>query len=93
MKIPFFDRTDRTYYQAWADDSFDVLQDHDLEEYIESDKQGKYISAKTETDSTMLLNKKAMKKAMAIFVQATKDLRNMLVKEVDTPYNAFSKLK
>ena len=30
---------------------------------------------------------------MAIFVRATKDLPNMLVKEVDTPYNAFSKLK
>ena len=32
-------------------------------------------------------------KEMAIFVRTTKDLPTMLVKEVDTPYNAFSKLK
>ena len=48
---------------------------------------------KTETYSTRLLNRKEMKKVMAIFVRATKDLPHMLVKEVDTPYNAFSKLE
>ena len=37
MKIPIFDGTDRTQYQAWADDLFAVLQYHDLEEYVESD--------------------------------------------------------
>ena len=30
---------------------------------------------------------------MAIFVRATKGLPNMLVKEVDNPYNDFSKFK
>ena len=93
MKIPIFDGTDRTQYQAWADDLFAVLQYHDLDEYVEWDWQGEDIPAKTETDSTRLLNRKEMKKVMAIFVQATKDLPSMLVKKVDTPYNDFSKLK
>ena len=41
MKIPIFDGTDRTQYQAWADDLFAVLKYHELEEYVESDWQGK----------------------------------------------------
>ena len=93
MKIPIFNGTYRPQYQAWADDLVAVLQYHDLEEYVESDWQGKDIPAKAETDSTRLLNRKDMKKAMAIFVRATKDLPNVLVKKVDNPYNVFSKLK
>ena len=46
MKIPIFDGTDRTQYQAWADDFFDVSQYHDLDEYVESDWRGKYIPTK-----------------------------------------------
>ena len=34
-----------------------------------------------------------MKKCKAIFVRATKDLPNMIVKEAETPYEAFHKLK
>ena len=34
-----------------------------------------------------------MKKAKAIFIRATKELPNMIVKEADTPYEAFTKLR
>ena len=37
MKIPIFDGTDRTYYQAQADNLFAIFKYHDLEENIESD--------------------------------------------------------
>ena len=46
MKIPIFDGTDRTQYQAWSDDLFAVLQYHDLGEYVESDWQGENIPEK-----------------------------------------------
>ena len=93
MKIPIFDGVDRTKYQEWEDDIFAILQYHDLEEYVEVEWKDKEIPAKTEKDEGKILQRKEMKKAKAIFVRATKDLPNIIVKEALTPYEAFAKLR
>ena len=93
MKIPVFDGMDRTKYQDWEDDIFAVLEYHDLEEYVEEDWKDKPIPSKTEQSSIKILQRKEMKKAKAIFVRATKELPNMIVKEASTPYEAFKKLR
>ena len=93
MKIPIFDGVDRTRYQEWEDDILAILQYHDLEEYVEEGWKGKAIPAKTETDSTKILQRKEMKKAKAIFVRATRELPNMIVKECQTLYESFVALR
>ena len=93
MKIPVFDGMDRSKYQDWEDDIVAVLEYHDLEEYIEEEWKGKPIPPKTDRTDEKILQRKEMKKAKAIFVRATKELPNMIVKEADTPYEAFEKLR
>ena len=49
MKIPNFNRMNRSKYQDWADDLFKIIQFHDLEEYVESGWKDIYIITKIET--------------------------------------------
>ena len=93
LKVPIFDGKNKSKFQEWVDDMYTILQYYDLEEYVEVEWKGKPIPAKSATDDKELLQRKEMKKAMAIFVRATKDLPNMIVKECGTPYMIYEKLK
>ena len=93
LKVPIFDGKDKSKFQEWADDMYATLQYYDLEEYVEVEWKDKPIPAKSVTDVKQLLQRKEMKKAMAIFVRATKELPNMIVKECETPYKIYEKLK
>ena len=93
MKIPIFNGSDRSKYQDWEDDMLAVLEYHDLEEYIDEDWKDKKMPLKTETDELKTLQRKEMKKAKAILVRGTSELPSMLVKEAETPYEAFSALR
>ena len=93
MKIPIFNGTDRSKYQEWEDDLIAILEYHDLEEYTEIEWKDKEIPVKGGTDAKLILQRKEMKKAKSIFVRATKDLPNMIVKESKSPYEALSDLR
>lgn len=93
MKIPIFDGSDRSKYQEWEDDMLAILEYHDLEEYVELAWKDKDMPSKTDTNANKILQRKEMKRAKAILVRGTKDLPNMLVKEGDTPFKAFSALQ
>ena len=92
MKANIFNGSNKAKYQDWADDIFAILQYHDLEEYVEVGWKGKKTPSKTSTDATEILQRKEMKKAKFIFIGATKELPNMIVKEVSTPYGAYDML-
>ena len=89
MKATIFDGSNKAKYQDWADDIFAILQYHDLEEYVEVGWKGKNTPSKTSTDATEILQRKEMKKEKSIFIRATKELPNMIVKEDNTPYEAY----
>ena len=93
LKVPIFDGKDKSKFQEWVDDMYATLQYYDLEEYVEVEWKDKAIPAKNVTGDKELLPRKEMKKAMAIFVRGTKDLPNMIVKECETPYKVYEKLK
>ena len=93
MKIPIFNGIDRSKYQEWEDDLIAILEYHDLEEYTEEEFKDVDIPDKGGTNAKLILQRKEMKKAKSIFVRATKDLPNMLVKEANTPYEALSNLR
>ena len=50
------------------------------------------MPAKSATGDKDVLIRREMKKAMAMFVRATKDLPNMIVKECDSPFEIHEKL-
>ena len=93
LKVPIFDGKDKSKFQEWVDDVYATLQYYDLEEYVEVEWKDKPIPAKSITYVKQLLQRKEMKKAMAIFVRATKELPNMIVKECETPFRIYEKLK
>ena len=93
MKMQIFDGKDKSKYQEWADDLYATLQYYDLEEYVEAEWKDKTMPAKTVTDAKDVLIRREMKKAMAMFIRATKELPNMIVKECETPYEIHEKLK
>ena len=93
MKIPIFNGSDRSKYQDWEDDMLAVLEYHDVEEYIDEEWKDKKMPLKIETDELKTLQRKEMKKAKAILVRGTSELPSMLVKEAETPYEAFAALR
>ena len=92
MKIPIFDRTDKSKYQEWEDNLIAVFEYHHFEEYVEDTWKDIKMPDKYNTSDQEIWQQKEMERAKAILIRATSQVPSMIVKEAQNPYEALSKL-